>query len=115
LRPHDLDENNVLHIRRVVYQGKVEVLEKEPLLLLDSVVHADLIRPIRVSGVGKKWVFQSRAGTPVDSGNVRRRFLHPAEVGVKFGGWHQFRHTLTRMMRRAGVNAVMVSGTLGHK
>jgi hypothetical protein len=31
------------------------------------------------------------------------------------GGWHDFRHTLTRMMRRAGVNAVVVSGTLGHK
>ena len=26
-----------------------------------------------------------------------------------------FRHILTRMMRRAGVNAVVVSGTLGHK
>jgi integrase len=33
---------------------------------------------------------------------------------VKIGGWHDFRHTLTRMMRRGGVNAV-VNGTLGHK
>jgi integrase len=117
LQPEDLDENNVLHIRRVVYEGEVEVLEKEQLLPLDSVVHADLIRRIRELGVGKKWVFQSRAGTPINSGNVRRRFLHPAAaaVGVKIGGWHDFRHTLTRMMRRAGVNAVVVSGTLGHK
>lgn len=117
LQPDDLDENNVLHIRRVVYEGQVEVLEKEQLLPLDSVVHADLIRRIRELGVGKKWVFQSRAGTPINSGNVRRRFLHPAAaaVGVKIGGWHDFRHTLTRMMRRAGVNAVVASGTLGHK
>jgi integrase len=71
----------------------------------------------RALGVGRKWVFQSRTGTPINSGNVRRRFLHPAAaaVGVKIGGWHDFRHTLTRMMRRAGVNAVVVSGTLGHK
>jgi len=117
LQPDDLDENNVLHIRRVIYEGEVEVLEKEQLLPLDSVVHADLIRRIRALGVGRKWVFQSRAGTPINSGNVRRRFLHPAAaaVGVKIGGWHDFRHTLTRMMRRAGVNAVVVSGTLGHK
>ena len=43
--------------------------------------------------------------------------VHPAAAaaGVKIGCWHDFRHTLTRMMRRAGVNAVVVSGTLGHK
>ena len=52
---------------------------------------------------------------PINSGNVRRCFLHPAAVGVNIGGWHDFRHILTRMMRRAGVNAVVVSGTLGHK
>ena len=105
------------HIRRVVYGGEVEVLEKEQLLPLDSVVRADLVRRIRELGVGKKWVFQSRAGTPINSVNVRRRFLHPAAaaVGVKIGGGRDFRHRLTRMMRRAGVNAVVVSGTLGHK
>jgi hypothetical protein len=74
LQPDDLDENNVFHIRRVVYEGEVEVLEKEQLLPLDSVVHADLIRRIRALGVGRKWVFQSRAGTTINSGNVRRRF-----------------------------------------
>jgi hypothetical protein len=61
LQPHDLDENNVLHIRRVVYEGEVEVLEKEQSLPLDSVVHADLIRRIRALGDGRKWVFQSRS------------------------------------------------------
>src|ERR1022692_3542303 len=117
LQPGDLDENNVLHIRRVVYEGEVAVLEKEQLLPLDSVVHADLIRRIRALGDGQKWVFQSRSGTPINSGNVRRRFLHPAAaaVGVKIGGWHDFRHTLIRKMRKAGVHPVVVSGTVGHK
>ena len=93
-------------IRRVVYEGQVEVLEKEQLLPLDSVVHADLIRRIRELGVGKKWVFQSRAGTPINSGNVRRRFLHPAAaaVGVKIGGWHDFRHTYRAMMRELNIS-----------
>ena len=117
LQPGDLDENNVLHIRRVVYGGEVEVLEKEQLVPPDSVMHADLIQRIRALGSGRNWVFQPRAGTPINSGNVRRRFLHPAAaaVGVKIGGWHDFRHTLTRMMRRASVNAVVARGTLGHK
>jgi len=52
---------------------------------------------------------------PINDGNVRRRFPHPAAVRVNIGGWHDFRRILTRMMRRAGVNAVVVSGTLGHK
>jgi integrase len=93
------------------------VLEKEQLVPPDSVMHADLIQRIRALGSGRNWVFQPRAGTPINSGNVRRRFLHPAAaaVGVKIGGWHDFRHTLTRMMRRASVNAVVARGTLGHK
>jgi transposase len=33
----------------------------------------------------------------------------------RFGGWHDFRHTLIRKMRKAGVHPVVVSGTVGHK
>lgn len=48
---------------------------------------------------------------------TRLRYLHPAAhaVGVKVGGWHDFRHTLIRKMRKAGVHPVVVSGTVGHK
>jgi hypothetical protein len=34
---------------------------------------------------------------------------------VRVGGWHDFRHTLNRGMRRAGVHPVVISGILGHK
>ena len=34
---------------------------------------------------------------------------------MKIGGWHDFRHTLIRKMRRAGVHPVVLSGTVGHK
>ena len=36
-------------------------------------------------------------------------------IGVSVGGWHDFRHTLVRRMRRAGVNPVVISGVVGHK
>jgi integrase len=36
-------------------------------------------------------------------------------LGIRVGGWHDFRHTLKRQMRRAGVDPVVVRDTLGHK
>jgi len=117
LQPDDLDQNNVLHVRRVIYDRQMELLEKDKQFPLDAVVHADLIRRLRALGVGHLWVFHSRKGTPVDLGNARRRYLHPAAaaIGVVIGGWHDFRHTLVRMMRRGGENPVVISGVVGHK
>jgi integrase len=60
---------------------------------------------MRSLGEGQKWIFRSRANTPIAQRNARRRYLHPAAkaMGIKVGGWHDFRHTLKRQMRRAGV------------
>jgi integrase len=117
LQPTDLDKENVLHVRRVIYNGKVESLEKEEQFPLDAVVHADLLRRLRTQGAGAEWILHSRAGTPIKLGNARRRHLHPtaAAIGVVIGGWHDFRHTLVRSLRRAGVNPVVISGVVGHK
>jgi len=117
LKPTDLDANNVLHIRRVIYHGRVEELEEEQLLPLDQPEHAELVHRLRSLGGNHEWVFRSRKGTPIDPGNARRRYLHPAAqaVGVKIGGWHDFRHTLVRKMRRGGVHPVVVSAVVGHK
>lgn len=117
IKPTDLDEHNVLHIRRVIYNGVVEELEKEQLLPLDSPEHAELVQRLRALGEGHEWVFRSRKGTPINPGNARRRYLHPAATaaGVKIGGWHDFRHTLVRKMRKAGVHPVVISGVVGHK
>ena len=46
----DLDENNVLHIRRIIYNGRVGELEKEQLLPLDQPEHAELVRRLRSLG-----------------------------------------------------------------
>jgi excisionase family DNA binding protein len=117
LKPSDLDGNNVLHIRRIIYNGRVEELEEEQLLPLDQPEHAELVRRLRSLGGNHEWVFRSRKGTPINPGNARRRKLHPAAkaVGVKIGGWHDFRHTLVRKMRRGGVHPVVVSAVVGHK
>jgi hypothetical protein len=52
----------------------------------------------------------------VDLGDARKRKLHPtaAKIGVKVGGWHDFRHTVKRQMRRAGEDPVVVRDTLGY-
>lgn len=55
---------------------------------LDPVEHAELIQRLRKLGEGKKWIFQNRAGSPIDHNNGRWRYLKPAAaaVGVHIGG-----------------------------
>jgi integrase len=121
IQPGDLDGDNVLRIRRVLYKGKAVLLtEKEqqknvfPLDALDA-NHADLIRRIRALGVGHERVFRSRKGTPINPGNTLRRYLHPATeaVGVHIGGFHDFRHTLNRTLLREGIRPSVISDALG--
>ena len=118
LQPHDLDDDCVFHFRRIMYKRRVvELKEDEQIHLpLDPVEHAELIQRLRKLGEGKKWIFQNRAGTPIDHTNARRRYLKPAAaaVGVQIGGWHDFRHTLSRTLRRAGVHPVVIKDTFGH-
>jgi integrase len=113
----------VLHVRRVIYKKRVipllesDGVEKEECYPLDSVVHAELLQRLCSLGAGAKWILHGRTGQPVDLRNARKRKLHPtaAAIGVKVGGWHDFRHTLKRQMRRLNVDPVIVRDTLGHK
>jgi hypothetical protein len=47
---------------------------------------------MKLLGEGE-WVFRSRSGTPVDPKNAANRYLRPVvkELGIKLGGWHDFR------------------------
>jgi len=126
LQPADLDAKNVLHVRRVIYgtgtRKRVipltdsEGREKEEIYPLDALVHVELLQRLRTLGAGAEWILHGRTGEPVDLGNARKRWLHPtaALIGVKVGGWHDFRHTLKRQMRRAKEDPVVVRDTLGH-
>jgi len=119
LQPHDLDDDCVLHFRRIIYKRRVVELKEDEQIHtpLDPVEHAELIQRLRKLGEGKKWIFRNRAGTPIDHNNGRRRYLKPAAaaVGVQIGGWHDFRHTLSRTLRQAGIPPVVIKDALGHK
>lgn len=109
---------NVLHFRLLIYKRRTTELKEDEQIHMPldpkDYWHAELIRRLRKLGEGKKWIFQSRTGTPKDHNNARKLHLHPAAaaVGVEIGGWHDFRHTLSRTLRRAGVHPVVVRDTL---
>jgi len=119
IKPTDVEDNNVLRIRRLICNGQVEELaeEEQQVLPLDQRDHAELVRRLRVLGKDREWVFHSRKGSPINPGNARRRHLQPAAeaAGIEIGGWHDFRHALIRKMRRGGVHPVVVSAVVGHK
>jgi integrase len=107
-------EGDVLHVTHRIYDGdEGEVKSKAAVrsLPLDSA----LLQRMRKLG-NIDYVFCSRVGTPINPGNGMKRYVHPvaSELGVELGGWHDFRHTLTTTLRRAGVHPVTVSGVLGH-
>jgi integrase len=111
----DLD-GHVWTLKRVVYEGAVydlELTEQRRIPLMDEV----LLDRLRRLGAGRKWIFESRAGTPVNPNNIRRRFLKPAaqELEIPLCGWHDFRHSLTSEMRRNGTHPKVISDLLGHK
>jgi hypothetical protein len=74
----------------VICNGQVEEMaeEEQQILPLDQSEHAELVRRLRELGKDHEWVFYSRKGTPINPGNARRRYLHPAAeaVGIKIGG-----------------------------
>jgi hypothetical protein len=102
LQPGDLDAENVLRAKRVIYDGEVipltEEEQKKHIFPLDAVVHAELLQRLRSLGAEAKWILHGRTGEPLNLGNARNRKLHPvaAALGIKVGGWHDFRHTLKR-------------------
>lgn len=109
-------QNNSVTVRRRVYCGEIDTLkstDSERTLPLDP----ELLK--RMNALRKpvgELVFVSKAGTPVNPGNALKRYVRPAAkaLGVSLGGWHDFRHTLSTNMRKAGVHPVVIKDILGH-
>lgn len=61
-------------------------------------------------------VFPSQTGTPLRDGNIRRRVLWPAaeRAGVRWAGFHTFRHTCASLLFEHGKNVAQVAAWLGH-
>lgn len=109
-------ENNVLSVSRRIYVGDVDAVKSLP-SVRKLPLDAKLVERLRTLGEGHEWVFRSGAGTPINPGNGLKRYVRPAanSLGIVFGGWHDFRHTLSTTLRRSGVHPKVVSDILGHK
>ena len=106
--------DGVLHVSRRLYEGDVDDL-KTRRSERDLPVPPALMARIEQLGPGD-WVFRSRTGTPVNPGNALKRVIRPVpkNSALNSEGWHDFRHTLSTMMRRNKVHPKVISGTLGH-
>lgn len=105
---------NVLHITRRVWEGEVDDVKTEK-----SARHLPFDERLVERMLGLKsneWVFESRNGTPINPGNVLKRYIRPAaaNLGISLGGWHDTRHTLDTTLRRNGVDPRVRADILGH-
>ena len=106
-------DDDVLRVSRRIYEGK-EGTTKTERSERCLPIPGSLLARMRLLG-GGEWVFRSRSGTPVNPGNMLKRYVRPAvkELGIEIGGWHDFRHTLaTRSLRKWPTK--VVSEILGH-
>ena len=107
-------DGNVLSVSRRLYEGDLDTVKslksRRRLTLAPW-----LVDRMQALGAGE-WVFRSEAGTPVNPRNALKRYIHPAvkECGLTLGGWHDFRHTLSKKLRRSGVHPKVISDILGH-
>ncbi len=77
---------------------------------------ADRLRVLVAGRAPDTLAFESPMGGPYDPAHLWTRVLAPAcaEAGVKWGGFHTFRHTVASRMFASGRNAVQVQHWLGH-
>jgi hypothetical protein len=108
-------EGGVLTVSRRIYHGGLDTL-KSKRAARRLPLSAELIERIRVLGENHEWVFRSLADRPLSPENALKRYVRPVveELGIKLGGWHDFRHTLSTTLRRNGVHPKVVSDILGH-
>src|SRR5215469_2166955 len=106
-------EGDVLRLSRRIYEGKSGSM-KNATSARSLPIPASLLARMKTLGDGE-WVFRSRAGSPINPGNALKRYVRPTvhELGIKLGGWHDFRHTLaTRSLKKWPTK--VVSEILGH-
>lgn len=115
----DINKDGVLSVSRRIYVGdsdEVKSLSSVRRLPLDPAL-LDRVRSLKAKFPKGDWVFQSTSGTTINPGNAMKRYIHPAakNLGIRLGGYHDFRHTLCTNLRRSGTHPKVVSGILGHK
>ena len=107
--------NDVLHVRRRVYGGKVDELKTEK-SKRRLPLSPELVARLKTLWKDDSWVFQSRNGSFLNPGNWLKREIRPVakKLGITLSGWHDFRHTLSTHLRQDGTHPKLVSAILGH-
>jgi excisionase family DNA binding protein len=113
IKASDFD-GDVLRVRRRIYEGKADTTKTKK--SARDLPIPDALRSRLHSISGREWIFESGNGTPVNPGNALKRYVRPAvrSLGIKIGGWHDFRHTLGTMLRKHGWSAKVRADILGH-
>jgi integrase len=107
-------DGDVLRVRRRIYEGKADTTKTKK--SARDLPVPDVLRSRLFSISGHEWIFESGNGTPVNPGNALKRYVRPAvrSLGIKIGGWHDFRHTLGTALRKHGWSAKVRADLLGH-
>ena len=113
IRWSDFD-GDVLTVSRTIYDGKPQS-PKTKKSVRSLPIPEGLISRMRELG-GSEYVFRSRTGTPVNPGNVLKRYIRPVarELKIDLNGWHDFRRTVATGLLRKGESAKLVSDILGN-
>ena len=69
-----------------------------------------------IESAPRRRVFETRNGSPLPAGNIRKRVLQPllARLGLAKAGLHAFRHSWVTMLRKGGTPADLQKLWIGH-
>jgi integrase len=104
---------DVLHIQRRVYEGKVDSTKTKSSERRLPIPDALLSR-MKLLG-GSNWIFRSRKNTPLNPGNILKRYVRPVarEMRITLGGWHDLRHRFASGLLKRRVAPTATAKMLG--
>src|SRR4029450_9013793 len=114
----DVDiQSQVIHVRRGIWKGQ-DLAPKTENAIREVDIDETLTEMLRHFIGDRKGgrLFQSRTGTPLAHGNLRKRVLHPLleRLGIPKAGLHAFRHSSVTLLRNARKTQHLQKHWLGH-
>src|SRR5713226_2703546 len=114
----DVDiQSQVVHVRRSIWKGQ-DLAPKTENAIREVDIDETLTEMVRLF-IGERKagrLFQSRTGTPLAHGNLRKRVLYPLleRLGIPKAGPHAFRHSRVTQLRKAGTPQDLQKQWIGH-
>ena len=109
-------DGHTLMIQRRVYDGVIDSV-KTKAGNRSLPIPESLMSRLKSLGQKSQWVFPSRAGTPINPGNLLKRYVKPAakKLEIPLVGFHDLRHSATRQLGIGqGTNPKVIQRILGH-